>query len=75
MALTLRRAFQTIFGSPLGESTVAVDTKAGTASAVALVQPDGTEKVLWIQNDGKVYVGTAAQRTALTGGTVVGSQA
>lgn len=75
MALRERSDGQSIVGTDIVQGILAVNTKAGTASALILLQPDGTEKALWFQNDGKLYVGTRAQAAALSGGTVVGSQA
>jgi hypothetical protein len=75
MVLTQRREGQSAFGTPkVTGCMVAVDTKAGTASGLLLLQPDGTEKVLWVQNDGKLYIGTFTQFTTLSGGTAVGGQ-
>lgn len=48
--------------------------RAGTdGSALGLYDSAGTLYVLWVQS-GKLYIGTAAQFDAQSGGTVVGSQ-
>lgn len=75
MVLTDRKEGQTAFGSPRVPScTVAVNTKAGSASGVVLLSSNGTEVLLWARNDGSLWRGTRTQfeNTPETTGTSVG---
>lgn len=76
MGLSDRVDGQTTFGTPrIAGCLVAVNTKAGTASGIVLVSPDGTERVLYIDDTGDLKVGTRANfADANNAGTVVGSQ-
>ena len=70
-----RTAGQTTFGS-LHENAclVAVQTKAATASGLCLIQPNGTEKVLWVNDSGELWISTRAEFIAMSGGAKVGGQ-
>jgi len=50
--------------------TLAVDTKAGSASGLVLVDSSGVEWVFWVHG-GVLRFGTRAQFFTLTGGAVV----
>lgn len=73
--ITERRTGQTMFGSLREANCVlAVQSKPLSGSALCLVQPDGTEKFIYIDDAGKAIIGTYAQFIAATGGTVIGTQ-
>lgn len=75
MALQEYADGQTVFGSDKSPAcVVAVNTKDGTASGIALMQPNGTEKILWVNNSGELNIGTRAQFIAMSGATKVGGQ-
>lgn len=76
MALTDRVDGQTAFGSPrIAGCIVAVNTKDGTASGIVLLQPNGTEKVLYVNDTGELTIGTRANfTTPNSAGTKVGGQ-
>lgn len=75
MAIKERRDGQSAFGSErVSNCTVAVRSKAATPSAITLVRGDGTEVCLWVDNAGKLRIGTFANFVAITGGTIVGTQ-
>lgn len=74
MAATDRVSGETRFGSNRQQSTVAINTAAGTASGLVLLDSAGVEYVLWVDTTGDLQIGTRAQHLALTGATVVGNQ-
>lgn len=68
---------QSTFGSTQVEDCrVRVITKAGSASALVLVDTAGVEQYLWVDNTGIVRVGTQAnfETAPNTAGTIVGTQ-
>jgi len=65
---------QSNVGSTRTRSALAVNTAAGTASGLILVDSAGVEYVLWVDTTGDLQIGTRAQWIALTGSAVVGSQ-
>ena len=76
MAVIPRQEGDTGFGDLRVESSVAVDSKAGTASALILVDSDGVEWVVWVDTTGDLRIGTRANRTddPNANGTIVGTQ-
>lgn len=66
---------QTTFGSDKeGPHVLFSNGKAGFASGIGLLQPNGTEKILWVNDSGELQIGTRAQFVAMTGATKVGAQ-
>lgn len=75
MPMTPRVHGESVVGSPHVQSTLAVDTKAGTASGLVLLDPAGVEYVLWVDSTGDLKVGTRADHaTPDVAGTVIGTQ-
>lgn len=75
MALDDREDGLTVFGSNRVKScAIAANAKAGSASGFAFVQPNGTEKYIWVNDSGELQIGTRAQFVAMTGSTKVGGQ-
>lgn len=75
MVLTERTAGETVFGSTRQQSTVGLNTLAGTASGIVLISADGTEFVIWVRNNGDVMTGSRANfTTPQSAGTKIGAQ-
>ena len=75
MAHTENVSGETVIGSSRTQCTVSVNTLAGTASGIVLLDTAGVEYVLWVDSTGDLMIGTRANfTTPNAAGTVVGGQ-
>jgi hypothetical protein len=75
MAMTERVDGQYAVGNPKKQCIFFVDSKAGTASAIGLLDSSGFEHFLWFDVDGTLRTGSRTDlATPDSAGTIIGTQ-